>query len=48
MLVPALVDLGDENDDWQVFIGSAFLIGAFCTLVATATRRKSQARLSQR
>ncbi len=38
MLLPALVDFADGNDDYLVFVGSSLLIAALCTLVAVATR----------
>ncbi|MFD2236248.1 TrkH family potassium uptake protein [Aureimonas populi] len=38
MLLPALVDHADHNDDWVVFIGSSALVAAVCALVAVATR----------
>ncbi|UIJ73992.1 TrkH family potassium uptake protein [Aurantimonas sp. HBX-1] len=38
MLLPALVDLADSNDDWRVFVGSGFMVGMVCVLIAVATR----------
>ena len=38
MLLPALVDFADGNDDYLVFVGSSLLIAALCSLVAVATR----------
>ncbi|MEF2552463.1 TrkH family potassium uptake protein [Aurantimonas sp. A2-1-M11] len=38
MLIPALVDLADENDDWRVFVGCSLLVGMVCILLAAATR----------
>ncbi|MEX6505721.1 TrkH family potassium uptake protein [Jiella sp. M17.18] len=38
MMIPALIDLGDGNADWRVFVGTAFLVGMISTLVAVATR----------
>lgn len=38
MLAPALVDHVDGNDDWIVFMGTAAMVAAIATLVATATR----------
>ncbi len=38
MLLPALLDFADGNDDYRVFLGSAALIGSVCSLVAVATR----------
>ena len=38
MLLPAFVDLIDANRDWIVFVGSAVVIAAICTLIAVATR----------
>ena len=38
MLLPALVDIADGNQDWKVFVGSSALIGMVCALVFVATR----------
>ncbi len=38
MLIPALVDLYYHDNHWRVFAVSAFLIGGFSLLTATATR----------
>ncbi|MBB4001126.1 MAG: TrkH family potassium uptake protein [Aurantimonas endophytica] len=38
MMLPALVDLADNNDDWRVFVGSGFMVGMVCVLIAVATR----------
>ena len=38
MVIPALVDISDHNQDWKVFIGSSALIGILCALVSAATR----------
>ena len=38
MLLPALTDLADQNDDFRVFVGTGFLVGVVCALVAVATR----------
>ncbi len=38
MILPALVDLAEGNDDWKIFATSAFLVGAVGALVTTATR----------
>ena len=47
MLVPALIDLADENPDWKVFVGSSALIGMVCALIAVATREEKP-RFTQR
>ncbi len=38
MLLPALVDLAEDNEDWRVFALSSFLIGAVGALVGAASR----------
>jgi trk system potassium uptake protein len=38
MLLPALVDLAQDNEDWRVFMLSAFLIAAVGALVGAASR----------
>ena len=38
MLLPALTDLADQNDDFRVFVGTGFLVGVVCALIAVATR----------
>ncbi|WP_427026147.1 TrkH family potassium uptake protein [Aureimonas ureilytica] len=38
MLLPAFVDALDGNLDWIVFVVSAVVIAAICTLIAVATR----------
>ncbi|MDY8107545.1 TrkH family potassium uptake protein [Fulvimarina sp. 2208YS6-2-32] len=37
MMIPALVDISDRNEDWKVFVGSGVLIAAICGLVSAAT-----------
>ncbi|RFC66529.1 TrkH family potassium uptake protein [Fulvimarina endophytica] len=38
MMIPALVDIADKNDDWKVFVGSGALTAMVCALVYVATR----------
>ncbi|WP_306118302.1 MULTISPECIES: TrkH family potassium uptake protein [unclassified Roseitalea] len=38
MLIPGLVDLYYDNEDWKVFASSAAMIGGLSALVAVATR----------
>ncbi|HEY9058146.1 MAG TPA: TrkH family potassium uptake protein [Aurantimonas sp.] len=38
MIIPALVDLADENEEWRVFVGASLLVGMVSVLVAVATR----------
>jgi len=38
MLIPAVVDIADQNEDWRIFVGSSFLVGMIAALVAVATR----------
>ncbi|MCQ0987299.1 TrkH family potassium uptake protein [Jiella marina] len=38
MLIPAVVDIADQNEDWRIFVGSSFLVGMVAALVAVATR----------
>ena len=37
MLIPALVDIADDNGDWQIFATSSALVGMVCALIAVAT-----------
>ncbi|RFC66528.1 TrkH family potassium uptake protein [Fulvimarina endophytica] len=37
MLIPALVDISDKNQDWKVFVGSGILIAIICALISAAT-----------
>lgn len=41
MLIPALVDFADGNDDWRAFLGSAVLVSVICALIAAAHRDMS-------
>lgn len=47
MLLPALVDHADGNDDWIVFAGSAVMVAAIAILVAVATQGR-RLHMSQR
>ncbi|MCV0396891.1 MAG: TrkH family potassium uptake protein [Rhizobiaceae bacterium] len=40
MLIPALVDLYYDHDDWQIFAVSALLLGGFSSAVALATQSR--------
>ncbi|MCB8838629.1 TrkH family potassium uptake protein [Aurantimonas sp. VKM B-3413] len=38
MMIPALIDLADRSNDWQIFVGTSFLTGMVSALIAVATR----------
>jgi len=38
MFLPAIVDLYNDHDDWQVFAMSGVMVGGFCAAAALATR----------
>ncbi|WP_185985680.1 TrkH family potassium uptake protein [Aureimonas mangrovi] len=38
MLLPALIDHVDGNDDWVVFVGVSAIVSSICALVAVGTR----------